>query len=78
MDDNDSYITNPYLPELKMCVCTGVNTNFSQSGGWRSFEGGAPVDISLQLTFSETEIITGEDVLGETKAGRFKDTKRRF
>jgi hypothetical protein len=77
LDKNDTYQTNKYLPELKMCVCTGVNTNFSGSG-WRSFESGAPVDVSLQLTFAETEIITGEDVLGETVAGRFKGTGRKF
>ena len=77
LDENDTYQTNMYLPELKMCVCTGVNTNFSGSG-WRSFAGGAPVDVSLQLTFAETEIITGEDVLGATTAGRFAGSKRRF
>ena len=77
LDANNSYQTNKYLPELKSCVCTGVNTNFAGSG-WRSFAGGAPVDISLQLTFSETEIITGEDVLGATAAGRFAGSERRF
>jgi hypothetical protein len=77
LDANNSYQTNTYLPELKTCVCTGVNTNFTGSG-WRSFAGGAPVDISLQLTFAETEIITGEDVLGATVAGRFAGKKRRF
>ena len=77
LDDDNSYITNDYLPEIKYCVCTSVNTNFTQQG-WRSFEGGAPVDISLQLTFQETEIITSEDVDGHTEVGRFKYTGRRF
>ena len=77
LDANNSYQTNKYLPELKACVCTGVNTNFAGSG-WRSFAGGAPVDISLQLTFVETEIITGEDVLGATAAGRFAGKEKRF
>ena len=71
IDGNNSYITNKYLPEIKYCVCTSVNTNFSGTG-WRSFEDGAPVDVSLQLTFQETEIITGEDVIGSTDVGRFK------
>ena len=75
--EDGSYETNEYLPEIKYCVCTGVNTNFSGSG-WRSFEGGAPVDVSLQLTFQETEIITGEDVMGETEVGRYKDSERMF
>ena len=72
-----NYKTNSYLPELKYCVCTGVNTNFSGTG-WRSFEGGAPVDVSLQLTFQETEIITGEDVMGNTEVGRYADSGRMF
>ena len=76
-DEDNSYGTNNYLPEIKYCVCTAVNTNFTQQG-WRSFEGGAPVDISLQLTFQETEIITSEDVEGNTSVGRFKESKRRF
>ena len=51
-------------------MCTAVNTNFTGTG-WRSFKGGAPTEITLQLTFSETEIITGEDVFGQTRVGRF-------
>ena len=74
---DNSYETNEYLPEIKYCVCTAVNTNFTTSG-WKSFEGGAPVDITLQLTFQETEIITQEDVLGNTKVGRFAGGTRRF
>jgi hypothetical protein len=76
-DDNDSvenYITNPYLPEIKFCICQTVNTNFT-AAGWRSFEGGAPTDITVQMTFQETEIITGEDVFGNTTEGRFKNYK---
>jgi|TARA_B110000467_G_scaffold75083_1_gene68067 hypothetical protein len=77
LDQNNSYVTNPYIPEIKFCVCTAVNTNFTALG-WKSFEGGAPVDISLQITFQETEIITGEDVDGDTNVGRFKEYTGRF
>ena len=75
--DDGAYETNKYIPEIKYCVCTTVNTNFTGTG-WKSFEGGAPVDISLQLTFQETEIITGEDVMGNTEVGRYADSGRRF
>jgi len=75
--DDGAYETNEYIPEIKYCVCTTVNTNFTGTG-WKSFEGGAPVDISLQLTFQETEIITGEDVMGNTEVGRYADSGRRF
>ena len=77
LDEEDAYVTNKYLPEIKYCVCTSVNTNFTQQG-WRSFEGGAPVDISLQLTFQETEIITSEDVMGNTSVGRFQKGGHNF
>ena len=61
-----------------MCVCKSVTTNFSTQNTWRSLEGGAPVEISLGLTFEETELITGEDVIGETNIGRFKKSGGRF
>ena len=75
--DDGAYETNKYIPEIKYCVCTTVNTNFTGTG-WKSFDGGAPVDVSLQLTFQETEIITGEDVLGNTEVGRYAKSRRKF
>ena len=77
IDNNNSYVTNKYIPEIKFCVCTAINTNFTAQG-WKSFEGGAPVDISLQITFQETEIITGEDVDGQTDIGRFSGYEGKF
>lgn len=70
----DTLVTNPYLPQLKYCVCTAVNTNFATKE-WRSFKGGAPIEVSLQLDFEETELITKDDVMGSTSVGRFKNTK---
>ena len=72
----DTLETNIHLPELKYCICTNVSTNFA-TREWRSFDGGAPVEISLQLDFEETELITQEDVLGNTKVGRFSTGKKR-
>ena len=71
--NNDEYVKNTYLPEIKYCVCKAVNTNFTGSG-WKAFKDGAPVDITLQLTFEETELITQEDVFGKTTQGRFSDS----
>ena len=70
--------TNTNIPEIKYCICTGVNTNYTGSGGWNSFKDGAPVDITLQLTFEETEIVTREDVFGDTAIGDFKGQGRNF
>ena len=75
--NNDEYVKNTYLPEIKYCVCKAVNTNFTGSG-WKAFKDGAPVDITLQLTFEETELITQEDVFGKTKIGRFSDSGGHF
>ena len=74
---NGSFETNPFLPEIKYCVCKNVTTNFA-TREWRSFAGGAPVEVSLQLDFAETELITQEDVTGNTSVGRFKGLKRKF
>jgi hypothetical protein len=73
----DTLDTNPHLPSIKYCVCTAVNTNFATKE-WRSFEGGAPIEVSLQLDFEETELITEDDVMGSTSVGRFTESKRRF
>jgi len=77
VDNNNNYITNEYLPEIKYCVCTKVGSNF---GGdtWRTFKRGAPTEIQLSLEFQETELITQEDVFGKTQVGFFKGYKGKF
>ena len=75
---SETYETNHFIPQLKMCVLKTVTTNFSPQNAWRSFRSSAPVEISLALTFEETEVVTGEDIIGETPVGRFKDSGRRF
>ena len=75
---NDKLIPNEHIPQIKMCVCKNVTTNFSSQNTWKSFENGAPVEISLGLSFIETELVTGEDVMGDTKFGRFTETGRGF
>jgi len=72
------YKTNRHIPQIKMCVCKGVTTNFSSQNTWKSLRDGAPVEIQLGLTFEETELITGEDVIGETQVGRFKNYGGKF
>ncbi len=76
-NEYDQLDPNPHLPQIKYCVCTAVNTNFATKE-WRSFEGGAPIEVSLQLDFEETELITQDDVMGSTSVGRFAGTNRRF
>ena len=75
---NDRFKTNPYIPQLKMCVCKSVNTNFTSQNTWRTLKSGAPVEISLALTFEETELVDSNDVLGDTSFGRFAGSGRKF
>ena len=74
----DKFETNEYIPQIKMCVCKNVTTNFAAQNAWRSLENGAPAEISLGLSFTETELVTGEDIIGTTEIGRFAGTNRRF
>ena len=75
--ENDSYRTNINLPQIKFCVLKTVETNYTGQG-WASLKDGAPADISLSLTFEETEIVTQEDVFGETSVGDFKTIGGKF
>jgi len=77
-ENEDKFITNPYIPQIKLCVCKNITTNFTSQNTWRSLNNGHPVEISLALTFEETELITAEDVIGNTQIGRFKTIKGNF
>jgi hypothetical protein len=77
LSSNGDLITNEWIPELKYCICKNVKTDFGE-GTWKSFQGGHPVEISLSLEFTETELITEEDVFGDTAVGRFKGKGRNF
>ena len=75
--DEGTYYRNEYIPQIKYCICKSVNTNWTGQG-WKSFRDGAPVDITLTLSFEETEIVTQEDVLGKTNVGDFASFKGNF
>ena len=55
---------------INFCVLKTVGIIYTGQG-WKTLEGGAPADITLSLSFEETEIVTQEDVFGETKVGDF-------
>ena len=42
-------------------MCTACETNYTPDGV-KSFEGGAPVKITMSLSFQETELLTKERV----------------
>jgi len=57
---------NNYLHELSRCVCKSVDVEYG-SGDFQTFrqfdeEGAAPVDVSLTLGFTETTILTKQQI----------------
>lgn len=69
----DELITNPFIPQIKYCVCTNVTTNYAPNG-WQSHDDGSPVVTQLGLSFKETELVVAQDVDGrkrEEKMSRF-------
>ncbi len=57
---------NNYLHELSRCVCSGVDVEYG-SGDFQTFrqfdaEGAAPVEVSLTLNFTETTVLTKQQI----------------
>ena len=59
------YITNKYVPKLKNCVCDSVTSNYTPQSIWAAHDAGAPVAVTLGLSFQETELVMAEDVYEE-------------
>ena len=79
----NSYEQNLHLPYLKPSVLTSVDTNFTPSNIWAAYDKGAPVAITLGLSFSGTELVMADDVakdglamneqMGQNPAGGLSD-----
>jgi hypothetical protein len=57
---------NNYLHELSRCVCNSVDVDYG-GGDFQSFrqfddEGAAPVEITLSLGFTETTLLTKQQI----------------
>jgi hypothetical protein len=48
---------NPHLPKYGDCVLTDMDVNYAPSG-FATHQDGSPVQIQLNLTFKEIEIVT--------------------
>jgi hypothetical protein len=53
---------NIHLPKIAQCVLENVDINYASAGQYSTFVDGTPVEISLQLTFTETVVLTKEDI----------------
>lgn len=49
------------FPKIKDCVCTGVSTQFSQGGSIQLLESGHPVQTTISLSFTETQLLTKQN-----------------
>lgn len=53
---------NTHIPRIAQCVLENVDVNYAAGGQYSTFVDGTPVEISMQLTFTETIILTKEDI----------------
>lgn len=52
--------SNEAVPKFGPAVCTNVAVNYTPQNLWRTFESGMPIQMQLNLSFQEMEIITRE------------------
>jgi hypothetical protein len=52
---------NDFYNRIATCVCTGCDVNYTPDGV-KSFDDGSPTQITMTLTFQETELLTKERV----------------
>ena len=53
---------NTKIPRIAQCVLENIDVNYAPSGQYSTFVDGMPVEITMQLTFTETVILTKEDI----------------
>tara|TARA_B100001996_G_C18487802_1_gene526380 strand:- start:517 stop:789 length:273 start_codon:yes stop_codon:yes gene_type:complete len=58
--DGQAY-ENDYFNRIATCVLTGCNVDYTP-GKIRTFEDGAPTNITMSLAFKETELLTKEKI----------------
>ena len=58
---NGNSYENDFYNRIATCVLENVNTNYTP-GGVKSFANGAPTNITMSLTFKETELLTKEKI----------------
>ena len=53
---------NDFYNKIATCVLTSVNVDYTPNGEIQSFADGAPVQITLALSFKETEMLTKDKI----------------
>ena len=61
MKDKDLAKENSFYSKIATCVLKGVDVNYTPNGV-RSFDDGAPTQIDMTLSFTETEMLTKQKI----------------
>lgn len=61
-DENGNLYRNTKLPRIAQSVLTSIQTNYAPSGRFTAFNDNSPTEIDLELTFTETIVLTKEDI----------------
>lgn len=63
---------NPYMPKILRCYLASVGTTFNSTGNtWRV--DGAPLEVDITLSFTETRVLTRNDIEKLEKPGVNRD-----
>lgn len=60
--NQNSALPNTKMPRIAQCVLTNVDVNFAPSGQFSAYVDGYPVETQVQLTFTETIVLTKPDI----------------
>ena len=62
---------NKFIGKISTCVLANIDVNYSSAGAFTTFDDGAPVEIQLQLRFTEVDTLTREmfEITKEDEAG---------
>jgi hypothetical protein len=62
---------NKFIGKISTCVLSNIDVNYSSAGAFTTFDDGAPVEIQLQLRFTEVDTLTREmfELTKEDEAG---------
>jgi hypothetical protein len=60
--NNGEAYENDYFTRLSTCVLQDCNVNYTPGDKVRTFADGAPTQITMSLTFIETEVLTKERI----------------
>ena len=61
--EKNQFSHNSHIPRIAQSVLTSVDVNYAQSGRYATFVDGQPVETVVTLSFTETVILTKEDIL---------------